>query len=379
MPDYPNFPVMIKSQSAILFSLLFVLFPSLLQAQCNGNLELCDKRYNQVSYLTTHNAFNADEEGFNLPNHNFGLTQQLEDGVRGLMLDVYDEGGIATVYHSVALLGTTTLESNLTEIKDFLDANPNEVVTIIFECYADFQLIETAFINTEIQGYTFEQGLGEPWPTLQEMIDDNKRLVVLSDRNDASPGEGWYHYVWDYAVETPFSNNSNSDFTCEFNRGDEDNDLFILNHFATDPNLGIGRTDLSELANEFDFFINRALACWSTLGKFPNFPTVDFYELGDCIAVVDSLNARVFVGIEENSNKNIATVFPNPSNGHFSLNWNKPLKARIKVYNTAGKLLVTMNSVGASIEIVLDDFPTGVYHVIVSHHSGAQALKLVKL
>jgi hypothetical protein len=370
---------MLKSHLRVTLILSLFLIPRLVQAQCNGHQDLCDKAYNQVSYLTTHNAFNSEEDGFNLPNHTYGLTRQLNDGVRALMIDVYDESGVATVYHSVALLGTTTLESNLTEIKDFLDANPNEIVTIIFECNADFELVETAFINTEIQGYTFEQGLGEPWPTLQEMIDDNKRLVVLSDKNDASPGEDWYHYVWEYAVETPFSNNNNSDFTCEFNRGDENNDLFILNHFATDPNVGIGRTDLSELANEFDFFINRALDCWSTLDKFPNFPTVDFYELGDCLAVVDSLNARVFVGVEEKSNTNTATVFPNPSNGHFSLNWNRPLKAQISVYNGMGRLIFTVNSSSTSTEIILDDFSIGVYHVFVSHESGVQALNLVKL
>ena len=363
---------------SVLLSIL-ITFPAWSYSQCNGDVELCGKQYNQIAYLTTHNAFNAEEDGFNLPNHTYGLTRQLEDGVRALMIDVYDEGGVATVYHTLALLGTTTLESNLTEIKDFLDANPTEIVTIIFECYADFELIETAFINTELLDYAVEQNLGEPWPTLQEMIDNSKRLVVLSDRDDAAPGEDWYHYVWDYAVETPFSNNALSDFTCEFNRGDPENDLFILNHFATDPTLGIGSTDLSEQANEFNYFVNRALDCWSTLGRFPNFPTVDFYELGDCMQVIDSLNSRITVGIDESIGLDFTTVCPNPSNGVFTFTLKQPSKATISVYNCVGKLLFKNDSSKNSAQIDLQEYPTGVYHTIVSNQLGSQTFKLVKL
>lgn len=349
-------------------------------SQCNGHFELCDKPFNHVAFLTTHNAYNADEDGFFAPNHNFGITRQLEDGVRGLMIDVYDEGGVATVYHSVALLGTATLESNLTEIQDFLDANPNEIVTIIFECYADFELIETAFLNTEMLDYLLEQDLGEEWPTLQEMIDDGTRLVVLSDRNDAAPGENWYHYVWDYAVETPFSNNSNSDFTCEFNRGDEGNDLFILNHFATDPNVGVGRPDLSELANDFDFFYNRALECFDVLGKFPNFPTIDFHELGEPLRVVDSLNLNNFgLSIQDKAGQRQFSVTPNPGSGEFTLIWNTPLKFEFKIYNSSMKLIESRFVSGNSTQLELSGQPQGVYHLVIQNEELNRVLKLVKL
>lgn len=348
-------------------------------AQCNGHFELCDKPFNHVAYLTTHNAFNAEEDGFTFPNHNFGITRQLQDGVRGLMIDVYDDGGVATVYHTVALLGTAPLESNLTEIKDFLDSNPNEIVTIIFECYADFELIETAFINTDMLSYVLEQDLGEEWPTLQEMIDDGKRLVVLSDRNDAAPGEDWYHYVWDYAVETPFSNNSNSDFTCEFNRGDEGNDLFILNHFATDPNVGVGRPDLSELANEFDFFYNRALECMDELGKYPNFPTIDFHELGEPLRVVDSLNLNNF-GLSVNKNKTQEFLLvPNPSSGEYVLSWNTSLKLEIKIYDSSMNLVKSQFASGTTVSLDISEQPIGIYHAVIQNNQINHVLKLVKL
>ena len=34
--------------------------------------------------------------------------------------------------------------------------------------------------------------------------------------------------------------NTINDFTCDFNRGNASNDLFILNHFVTDATLGYG-------------------------------------------------------------------------------------------------------------------------------------------
>ena len=82
----------------ITFILCFlVFFGQEITAQCNGFQALCGLRYNQVSYLTAHNAFNAGDEGFSLPNQNQGLTGQLNGGVRALMLDVYEEGGVPTV------------------------------------------------------------------------------------------------------------------------------------------------------------------------------------------------------------------------------------------------------------------------------------------
>ncbi len=82
-------------------------------AQCNGSIELCNKRFNEVAFLTTHNAFNCQEHGFNLPNQTWGITKQLHDGVRGLMLDVYDVNGVLTVYHGYSILGSMPLSQIL--------------------------------------------------------------------------------------------------------------------------------------------------------------------------------------------------------------------------------------------------------------------------
>jgi hypothetical protein len=340
---------------------------------------LCSKRYSEVAYLTTHNAFNAGDDGFNLPNQTHGLTQQLNDGVRALMLDVYDEGGVATVYHGFAFLGTTTLESNFNEIKAFLDANPNEVVTLLFETYIPANLMDTVLTQTGLKSVLQVQELGEPWPTLQQMINSGKRLVFFSDHNNAQPGQHWYHYMWNYAVETDFANNALSDFSCDFNRGNANNDLFILNHFATDPTLGTGRTDLSEAANEFSYFYNRALQCWDENGKFPNFPTVDFYELGNTLEVVDSLNGiPSSVGVVELEGGLELGIYPNPSSGEFRVVSSQPIDADLWVLDGKGSQVFKTEILGSSVVIDLSDHPAGIYQVLLITEKDTTILKLVK-
>ena len=276
---------MLKSISLILLSCITTIGI----AQCNGFAPLCSKKYDEVAYLTTHNSFANTAMGFTLPNHHVSITDQLNGGARALMLDLYDEGGVVTVYHGITLTGTAPFTSNLNEIKSFLDANPNEIVTIILESYVTPDAIEADLTTVGLMPYLFEKGTSD-WPTLQEMIDDGTRLVIFSDKDEASPSQGWHHYLWDHAVETEFSYADVTDFDCVLNRGDIGNDLFILNHFVTDANLGVAVEAQAELANANPLFIDRCDECETLHSKMINFPTVDFFPIGDELAVVNELN-----------------------------------------------------------------------------------------
>ena len=283
---------------AIYILSLIVVSLQISYAQCNGSIDLCSKQYNEVAYLTTHNAFNSDEDGLLFPNQTYSIVSQLNDGVRGLMIDVYDHFGTPTAYHSTFLLGTIPLSDIFDDIKTFLDNHPNEIVTIILECYVTDNDIEDVINQTGLSNYLYTHN--EAWPTLQNMIDNDNRLVIFSDVDDESSSQDWCHYVWDYAVETHYSVNTINDFTCDFNRGDPLNDLFILNHFVTNSIFRYGLYNESIDVNANPFFINRALDCQNQTNKFPNFVTVDYYELGDGLDVVDKLN-----GITDNSEKTI--------------------------------------------------------------------------
>lgn len=362
-----------------LLALLVLQLPFHMYAQCNGYTELCGKKYNEVAYLTTHNAYNAGDDGFNLPNQTFGLTRQLQDGVRAVMLDVYDEGGVATVYHGFSFMGTATLASNLNEIKSFLTANPNEVVTLLFETYISSSLMESELQSAGLMPMLHVQPLGQPWPTLQEMIEENKRVVVFSEQNNGTPAQGWYHYLWDYAVETHFTNHTITDFSCAYNRGNPNNDLFIVNHFITDATLSTGQLNQAEVINQFDFFYNRMQECQIEHQKFPNFPTVDFYEVGTTATVVDSLNqvAAVSSGIY-NRKTNSWLVTSNPSAGRFIFRPTTPwLKSKYVVTNMLGEIIST-GRLQASTTIDLTLHPAGVYTFSAQKDEHGRVQRLVK-
>ena len=251
---------------------------------CNGAVELCERRYHEVAYATTHNAMSNAVDGWINPNQGQPVRQQLEDGVRGLMLDLHDFEDEVYLCHSFCQLGQRRLVDELADIGTILRAQRGEVVTLILESYVPVDEVERAFQDSGVRELVYAHD-GGPWPTLRQLIDDDTRLVVLSDRDGASTG--WFLDVWTYSWETHFSAREPEDFSCADNRGSPDNELFIFNHFLTQT---IGSPELAEQVNHNPLLRERALQCMTESGSLPNFVTVDFYAIGDVFAVVDELN-----------------------------------------------------------------------------------------
>lgn len=365
-----------KGKSLLLGFIFFAVF--LGRTQCNGAFSLCSKLYDEVAYLTTHNAFNSAQDNFNLPNQNLDITGQLNIGVRAFMLDVYNSFGNTVVYHGSLVLGSNPLEEELTKIKVFLDNNPTEVVTVILECYVSANDIEAEMNQSGLLSYVYEHQLGAAWPTLQTMINNDTRCVIFSDVDDASASQGWYHYMWTNMVETHYSNNAITDFNCDFNRGDSINDLFILNHFVTNSVLGTGLESESEIANSNPFFINRALQCQQTKAKFLNFITVDFVELGDAKLVVDQLNGVEPLSIGESNFENSFVVSPNPTEGWVNVRSEKFSLNDLHVISVEGKdvtdqMVATQVQVN-SWDLNCDSLESGVYLI----QCGLISVKLYK-
>lgn len=302
---------------AALVAMILGIAPCTVPAQCNGDPALCGRPYDEVCYATTHNAFNY-QGAFLFPNQSHDVARQLQDGVRGLMLDVYWYNGRPTVYHSSNFLGNQPLGDILADVKSFLDGNPGEVVTIIFESYITAAQMADAFMQAGLLPYLHTQPVADPWPTLGDLIATGERLVVFTDVDDGQ-AYPWYHYVWDYAVETHYSADSRLDFSCDYNRGDSANGLFILNHFVTQSQLGYGLIDSAEAVNANPYLLGRAMGCWAATGKMPNFLTVDFYERGDVMAAKDALNAGFVHRPGPTEGGGAAFAFPNPTQGQVAL------------------------------------------------------------
>ena len=264
---------------------------------CNGAASLCDRRFDEVVYPTSHNAMSNEDDGWIAPNNYDSTPKQLEAGIRSLMLDAWYWGGEPVLCHGGEIVpglgcdftGQRPLEEGLAELATWLDNNPHEVLSIIWETYISEADMLANFTTSGLLDHAYIHDGSSPWPTLRELIQMDKRLIVFTD--DSSAVEPWHHYVWSHAVETHFSFTEASQFesvaSCAPNRGSTANSLFILNHFLTNP---FASPALANTVNFNPMLRSRALACQQAVAKLPNFLTVDFQSLGDLYKVVRELN-----------------------------------------------------------------------------------------
>src|SRR5690349_202373 len=100
---------------------------------CNGSADLCDRPLDEVVVAVAHNAMNVEDEGWALPNQHHGYEQQVADGIRGFMLDVYDDEGVVTLCHASCLLGSEPLADALVRFSALLDAHPDDVFVFVIQ------------------------------------------------------------------------------------------------------------------------------------------------------------------------------------------------------------------------------------------------------
>jgi len=225
-----------------------------------------------------------DAAGWLVPNQNYGITRQLQDGVRGLMLDTHYWNDDLYLCHSSCSLGSQLLVEGLAEVRDFMEQNPREVLVIIFQDGISAADTATAFDAVGLEPFLHGQMAGESWPTLGAMIDLGRRLVVTAE--SGAPPPPWYHHAWDLYFDTPYDFWSVGDFSCEVNRGQAGNDLFLVNHW-----LGpLSSSGNAQTANAWSVLNQRVEDCRAVHQRIPNLVAVDFYDYGDLFQVVDSLN-----------------------------------------------------------------------------------------
>ena len=117
------------------------------------------------------------------------VLSQLGLGVRLLQAQTHDNNGELHFCHtSCELFDGGTVQDYLTTVKQFLDANPNEVITLLFTNPDALSLPdqwEPAFVNSGINDLAYVPPSlpvkQSDWPTLGDMIDSGKRVVVFLD------------------------------------------------------------------------------------------------------------------------------------------------------------------------------------------------------
>jgi hypothetical protein len=301
---------------------------------CNGHAELCERPFDEVAYAASHNAMTAAREpGWFLAEQIDPIRVQLDQGVRALLIDVWSGRSAGTVVrtaassyaealavaeaelgpevvaaaqrvaasvagvaegpearylcHGLCETGSTPFLEMLADLRSWLAANPDEVVTLFIEDHVEAALIAADIEAAGLLPYVHTPVVGAPWPTLGEMIRSGRRLVVMVESGSGGVEAPWLVNGFEHTQETPYTFPTVDDFSCAPNRGPADAPLFQLNHWIADFTRLVSS---AQLVNTREVLLARAEQCWAERGQIPNFIAVNYVTIGDLFDVVDELN-----------------------------------------------------------------------------------------
>jgi hypothetical protein len=310
---------------------------------CNGHAALCDRSLERIALPATHNSMSVPLPGWYSSEQDAPISSQLADGVRGLLIDAHyadrlPNGKLRTYFgsrdelrrqakedgvspdavdaaqrirdrlgfagegergmylcHTFCELGATRLASVLDDVRDFLVANPGDVLVVIIQDYVTPEDFVDAVDEARLGDLGYRGPTAGRLPTLRQMIDTGQRVVFLAENHaGAAP---WYRLAYrQMTEETPYKFSKTGQLTdpdelaasCKANRGPEHATLFLVNHWiSTDP---VPRPSHAAKVNAYDPLLRRIRECERRRDHFPNLVAVNFYRQGDIFRVVDTLN-----------------------------------------------------------------------------------------
>ena len=316
-------------------------------AACNGQVELCGKRLDEVTLPASHNAMSSSaEEGWFSAAHTLSIRDQLRAGVRGLLIDAHyglqagnavrtdlserseqagnkdrelylqtlGPEGLAAIQrirdrvlpgegrpgvflcHRFCELGATEITGALREVREFLVERPDEVLIIVIEDYVLPSAIVAAFEESGLVEKVYRGPPAGPFPTLREMIDSGQQVVVYAENHGG--GAPWYTAGYDAALqETPFTFKRVRPAGRRRRTGRRpagrtaartSAPLFLINHWVnTDPTP---RPSDAAKVNARPVLVGRSRECERIRDRHPNLLAVDFTQQGDLYGAVDELN-----------------------------------------------------------------------------------------
>ncbi|KAI6007145.1 PLC-like phosphodiesterase [Pisolithus albus] len=258
---------------------------------CNGSPDLCDRSFGNVTFVGTHDSYAVGVNNL-AANQDYNISQQLKDGVRMLQVQVHNQSGTIELCHTSCLLyDGGPFSTYLETVKSWLDANPNEVLSILvvnsdgFPPTAYDSLYKSVGLDTVSYAPQSASMPASQWPTLGTLIDSGTRLITFMDANANFTSVPYIISEFTNIWETPYD--VSTTFDCSVNRtdGDPSTQMYLINHFLDEILLGQPIPDPGQ-ANETNAVSGpnsvgaQVELCVSEYGRSPNFMLVDFYEYG---------------------------------------------------------------------------------------------------
>jgi len=262
---------------------------------CNGHAELCTRSYGNVTFVGAHDSYAI---GTDLgANQDQNLTRQLDDGIRMLQVQAHQQTTGVRLCHTNCIIHDGGLAVDyFTTVKSWVDANPNEVLSILIVNSDNLPPTtwQSIFVSAGLDTVAFSPNSSaltfSEWPTLGEMIDSGKRVVTFLDTQADFSQVPYIIDEFSNMWETPFDVTENS-YPCTVNRtnGDSTTQLNLINHYLDKvisiAGIAVPAPDTSALT------VTNAVSGTGSLGtevntciaahtRAPNFLLVDFYEYG---------------------------------------------------------------------------------------------------
>ncbi len=235
-------------------------------------------------WLVAHNAWNTQIAA----NQCKSITELLNYGVRGFALDVYgdDEASLHLQHGHGNIASRTPWEKIRNELKTWLAAHKNEVVTLFFESYLTGPKLGKTPAHTALQALDnslknipcyvsgkANQEYAITNKTLEALITENKRLFAFIEKE---PDEGTQPIF--PAMTSNFAENVYGDASLKLGTwvnmregSAKTNPLTFMNHFGNAP------TGSEWERNRRDLLLHHADAFYTTFGnRYPNFVSLDY-------------------------------------------------------------------------------------------------------
>jgi hypothetical protein len=309
-------------------------------AGCNGDRALCRLRLDQVMFPGTHNSMSSPL----YPGWLFGeqvgtIGDQLRGGVRALLFDTHygvpstlrlpgspdpvvltdrarelthpgfeqpdpelaeraatlgrdaprAAGARSAIYlcHNFCELGAVPFAEALSELRDFVESHPTDVVLVVIQDATGAADTAQAFVDAGLEPRLARLSLDRPPPTLRELIDAGTNLVVFAEAG--GPGApAWYQPAYQgWVQETPYDFATTAGFDCAPNRGGTVGRLFLVNHWVSG---GHPDPDRARSANADAVLGARLDRCLAERGRLPNIVAVDFAQASDIVPLLARAN-----------------------------------------------------------------------------------------
>lgn len=302
---------------------------------CNGFDVLCDVPFDEVVIPATHNSMSIADGTWFLAEQPKDMVESLDDGIRGLLVDTWygqptADGGALTApeslagaeaeltetygpdvvasirrtidrvrgaeasgptepyfCHTVCEIGSEPMAPVMARLNSWMDAHPREVIVLFIQDTVTPADTDAVLREAGLADKAYVHPDGAEWPTLGEMIDSNKRLVVLMENQGGGDQFPYLHQGFDLVQDTEYTFKTADDFECSLKRGQPDSPLFSVNHWLASFSKLISS---AEEVNVYDVLKPRIDECEIERGRAPSMIAVNWYDRGDLFRVVNELN-----------------------------------------------------------------------------------------